>query len=71
MRMLVMKSQFLSEIPCNEQGYPAETVRREVDCVAHAQLGGTGWTWEAKQREIGMVTDALCQIVRCPYICER
>ena len=49
-RVLVATAQFLAEVPTNEQGYPSDT------------LGGHGWTWEAKQQEVGQCVEALYQI---------
>ncbi|RXK39229.1 hypothetical protein M231_03449 [Tremella mesenterica] len=50
LRVLVATGQFLAEVPTNEQGYPSDT------------LGGCGWTWETKKKEVGCCVDALYQI---------
>ncbi|KAL7419256.1 hypothetical protein Q5752_006093 [Cryptotrichosporon argae] len=50
MRNLIATSQFLAEVPTNEQGYPDATP------------GGTGWTWAAKQKEVNICIDALYQL---------
>ncbi|ORY29363.1 hypothetical protein BCR39DRAFT_175406 [Naematelia encephala] len=50
LRILIATAQFLAEVPCNEQGYPANT------------LGGSGWTWAQKQQEVGCCVDALYQL---------
>ncbi|KAK4685788.1 hypothetical protein P7C73_g4351, partial [Tremellales sp. Uapishka_1] len=49
-RTLIASTQFLAEIPCNEQGYPSDT------------LGGCGWTWATKQKEVNICINALYQI---------
>ena len=51
----------MAEIPTNEQGYPSQTVS-SLPRSADAQLGGCGWTWDTKQREIATLTDCLYQI---------
>lgn len=55
-RVLLAIAQFLSEIPTNEQGYPSNTA------------GGSGWTWETKQKEVGYCTAALAQLVSDGWI---
>lgn len=50
MRVLIATSQFLSEVPTNEQGYPADT------------LGGVGWTWPEKQGAVEHCVEGLYQL---------
>ena len=50
LRVVIATAMFLAEVPTNEQGYPYDTV------------GGHGWTWEVKQREVGVCIDALYQL---------
>lgn len=66
-RVLIASAQFMAEVPTNEQGYPTTTVSNYLHCTEPsptAQLGGSGWTWTEKQRQVGICTDALYQIVR-------
>lgn len=51
LRMVLSMSQFLAEIPTNEQGYPMTSP------------GGNGWTWETKQRDIEVCVETLHQMV--------
>lgn len=49
LRVLLFTTEFLSQVPTNEQGYPDTTA------------GGIDWTWATKQREVGHCLQALFQ----------
>ncbi|ORX37389.1 hypothetical protein BD324DRAFT_625966 [Kockovaella imperatae] len=50
LRVLIATILFMAEVPCNEQGYPTNT------------LGGFGWTWRAKKEEVGTCVEAMYQL---------
>lgn len=49
-RVLISTTEFLSNIPTNEQGYPNTT------------LGGIEWTWANKEKEVEGCIEALYQL---------
>ena len=71
LRVLIATGQFLSEVPTNEQGYPANTVNLNGEInvckLILSQLGGLGWTWEEKKKQVGVCVEALHQVVSYPF----
>jgi hypothetical protein len=55
-RVSLAATQFLSEVPTNEQGYPNHT------------RGGVDWTWKNKQAEVQNCVKALRQLVSTPVV---